>query len=134
MISSRTLSTPVRGVELVDVRMLAGGDQPALLARAVGKRVRTRLAEEGLGEQTRHGGLARAPGTAEEVGVARLALGDGALEGLDHVLLAHDVGERLRTVLPVQRFHGASGRFDVLPSSIAGADGARHARGAATCR
>ena len=96
-----------RGVELVDVGVLAGGDQPALLARAVGQVAGGLLAHERLREDARHGGLARAARAAEEVGVARAPLEDGVLEGRHDVLLAHDVGKRLRAVLPVKRFHAA---------------------------
>ena len=94
-------------VELYDVGMLAGGDQAALLAGAVGELAGAGLAHEGLGQQARHGGLAGAARATEEVGVAGAALEDRALEGLDHVALANDLLERLRAVFGVERFHAA---------------------------
>ena len=103
-----------RGVELGDVGVLAGGDKAALLAGAVRHLALALLAHEGLGEQARHGRLARASRAAEEVRVARLVLGDGAHEGLDHVLLADDLLKRLWAILCVQRFHAASGRICLL--------------------
>ena len=97
-------------VELSHVRVLAGGDEAALLAGAIGQLAGALLAHEGLGKQARHGRLARAARTAEEVGMAGTALDDGALERLDDVLLANYLLKRLRAVLCVERFHAASRR------------------------
>ena len=79
MISSRTLSTPVRdgGVELVDVGVAPLGDLDALLAGAVGVGRRALLAVERLGEDARGGGLAGAARPGEQVRVRDLAVGDG---------------------------------------------------------
>ena len=97
-------------VELGHVRVLSGGDETALLAGAVGQLAGALLAHEGLGKQARHGRLARAARTAEEVGVAGPPLDDGALERLDDVLLTNYLLKRLRAVLCVERFHAASRR------------------------
>ena len=99
---------PGRSVQLVHVRVLAGRNQLALLARPVRQVPRTLLAHQGLCQDARHGRLARAARTAEQVRVARAALQHGVLERRDHVLLAYYLVKRLRTVLPVQRFHCAS--------------------------
>jgi len=96
-------------VELYHVRVLAGGDEAALLAGAVGQGCRAPLAHERLGQDARHRGLSRAARTAEQVRVTGAALEHGALQGLDHVRLAHDLIERLRAILGVERFHAASG-------------------------
>ena len=96
-------------VELVDVGVVTGGDEPALLAGAVGQVARALLALERLGEDACHGGLSGAARTTEQVRVARAVLGDGALKRGDHVALANDVLERLRAVLAIQRLHEASG-------------------------
>ena len=96
------------GVELQHVRMLAGCDELTLLASAVGQVTCAALAHEGLGQDARHGGLAGAARSAEEVRMAHLALENRALEGLDHVFLADDLFERLWAVLRVERFHGTS--------------------------
>ena len=96
-----------RGVELGHVGVLARGDEPALLAGAVGQALAL-LAHEGLGKQARHGGLARAARSAKEVRMARLVLRNSAHERLDHVFLADDLLERLWAVLCIERFHAAS--------------------------
>ena len=97
-------------VELGHVRVLSGGDEAALLAGAVGQLAGALLAHEGLGKQARHGRLARAARTAEEVGMAGAALDNGTLERLDDVLLTNYLLKRLRAVLCVERFHAASRR------------------------
>ena len=97
------------GVQLDDIRMLARRDEAALIAAAVGQRRRAPLAHERLGQDARHRGLSRAARTAEQVRVTGAALEHGALQGLDHVRLAHDLIERLRAILGVERFHAASG-------------------------
>ena len=97
------------GIQLDDVRMLARRDEATLLAAAVGQRRRTLLAHERLGQDARHRGLSRAARAAEQVRVTGAALEHGALQGLDHVRLAHDLIERLRAILGVERFHAASG-------------------------
>ena len=105
-----------RGVELVHVRMVALGDELALLAGAVGHAARGpllargigALAEQGLGEDARHGRLARAARAAEQVGMREAPLADGMLERGDDVLLPHDGVEGERAVFAVERFHGTS--------------------------
>ena len=98
--------------------MVAGGDELAVLAGAVGQVAVAVLAEQGLGENARHRGLARAARSAEEVGVAHALLVDGAHERLDHVVLADDLVERLGTVLVVQGLHASSPTVLANPSSI----------------
>ena len=105
-------------VELGHVRVLSGGDETALVAGAVRKLAGAFLAHEGLGEQARHGSLARAARAAEEVGVAGTALDDGALERLHDVLLTNYLLKRLRAVLCVERFHAASRRSVCWRTSI----------------
>ena len=104
------------GIELVDVRVVALGDELALLAGAVGHAAARTLgagrlgvmAEQRLGKDARHGGLARTARTAEQVGVGQAPLGDGVLERRDDMLLAHHGLEGERAILSVQRFHGCS--------------------------
>ena len=77
-----------RGVELVNVRMRALGDRRALRAGTVGVAAgRTcragalgLLAQQRLGEDTRHGGLARTTRAAEQVRMAQAALGHRVLQ------------------------------------------------------
>ncbi len=103
--------------------MLARRDELALFAGAVRQVTCAALAHEGLCQNARHGGLASAARAAEEVRVAHLALENRALEGLDHVLLANNLFERLWAVLRVERFHGTSApsclRFPVYPRASA---------------
>ena len=104
------------GIELVDVRVVALGDELALLAGAVGHAAARALgtrrlgiaAEQCLGKDARHGGLARAARTAEQVSVGQAPLGNGVLERRDDMLLAHHGLEGERAILSVQRFHGCS--------------------------
>ena len=58
------------GIQLVDVGMLAGGNEAALLAGAVGQMPVSLLAHQGLRQQARHGGLSRATRPAEQVRMA----------------------------------------------------------------
>ena len=104
------------GIELVDVRMVALGDEFALLAGAVGHAAACALgarrlgitAQQRLGKDARHGGLARAARSAEQVRVGQAPLGDGVLERRDDMLLAHHGVEGERAILSIQRFHGCS--------------------------
>ena len=61
----------------------------------------TILTIEGLGQDTRGGGLTRAPGTGEEVGVGHLRLRDFASQGCGDVTLADHIIKRLRPVFAV---------------------------------
>src|SRR5579864_3980263 len=61
---------------------------------------RAQSAIERLGEEPRHGGLADAPGPAEEVRMADALIGDGVPEGTRHVLLADDFVEAQGPVAP----------------------------------
>ena len=97
------------GVELIHVRMLARGDELAVFAGAIGKVSSSLLAEERLCKQASHRGLARSARSAEQVRMAGASLKHGTAQRCHHVLLAHNVVKRLGTILPVERFHGASG-------------------------
>ena len=90
------------GVELVDVGVAPLGDLDAVLARAVGLAGGALLAVERLGEQARGRGLAGAARTGEQVRVGDRPVGDGVAQRALDVLLADDVVEGLRAVLPVQ--------------------------------
>ena len=104
------------GIELVDIWVVALGDELTLLAGTVGHAAACTLgarrlgiaAQQRLGKNTRHGGLARAARSAEQVGVGQAPLGDGVLERRDDMLLAHHGVEGERAILSVQRFHGCS--------------------------
>ena len=104
------------GIELVDIRVVALGDELAFLTGAVGHAAACTLgarrlgiaAQQRLGQNARHGGLARAARSAEQVGVGQASLGDGVLERRDDMLLAHHGVEGERAILSVQRFHGCS--------------------------
>ena len=104
------------GIELVDIRVVALGDELALLASTVGQAAACTLGarrlgiatQQRLGQDARHGGLARAARSAEQVGVGQASLGDGVLERRDDMLLAHHGVEGERAILSVQRFHGCS--------------------------
>ena len=103
-------------IELVDIGVVALGDELALLASTVGHAAACTLgarrlgiaAQQRLGQNARHGGLARAARSAEQVGVGQASLGDGVLERRDDMLLAHHGVEGERAILSVQRFHGCS--------------------------
>ena len=104
------------GIELVDIGVVAFGDELALLAGAIGHAAARTLgarrlgiaAQQRLGQNARHGGLARAARSAEQVRVGQAPLGDGVLERRDDMLLAHHGVEGERAILSVQRFHGCS--------------------------
>ena len=80
-----------RGVELVDVRMLASRDEPALLARTIRQVSLSLLAHQCLRQKTGHRGLAGAARSTEEIGVAGTALEHGTLERPHHMGLTDDV-------------------------------------------
>ena len=104
------------GIELVDIGVVALGDELAFLTGAVGHAAARTLGarrlgiatEQRLGKNTRHGGLARAARSAEQVRMGQAPLGDGVLERRDDMLLAHHGVEGERAILSVQRFHGCS--------------------------
>ena len=96
-------------IELVDIRVLAGGDEAALLAGAIRQVAIALLAHKGLRKDACHGGLAGTTRAAEEVRMARATLAHGALERRDHVRLANYLLKRLRTIFAIQRLHGTSG-------------------------
>ena len=90
------------GIQFVDVRVRAGRNLRAVLARAVRIGRGTVLAEQGLRQKARRGGLARTARSAEQVGMAHFVLLDGVANSALDMVLAHHVSERLRTVFPVQ--------------------------------
>ena len=104
------------GIELVDIGVVTLGNELALLASTVGHAAACTLGarrlgiatEQRLGKNTRHGGLARAARSAEQVRMGQAPLGDGVLERRDDMLLAHHGVEGERAILSVQRFHGCS--------------------------
>ena len=92
----------VRGaVDLVVVDRGAVGDGDARRALAAGD-ADALLAAERLGEHARRGGLAHAARAAEEEGVVHAAACERILQRAGDVLLADDLGERLRPGLPRQ--------------------------------
>ena len=80
-----------RGVNLDDVRVAALGDELAFFAGAVGQMPRALAAEQGLCEDARHRGLARAARAAEEIGMAHRLLDHRTLQRRHHMLLANHV-------------------------------------------
>ena len=60
-------------------------------------------AVEGLGQDPGGGGLAGAPGPAEQVGVGHPLVPDRVAQGQDDVVLAPDLGEGGRAESPVER-------------------------------
>ncbi|MEZ5181249.1 MAG: hypothetical protein R2702_05170 [Acidimicrobiales bacterium] len=98
------------GVELLHVVGGAVVDGDAALADAAGLAALEVLAVERLGEDARRGGLARAAGPAEEVGVADALLADRVAQRPDDLLLVADVAEAPGPVAPVEGLvrHGCS--------------------------
>ena len=104
------------GIELVDIRVVALGNELALLTSTVGHAAACTLgarrlgiaAEQCLGQNARHSGLARAARSAEQVRMGQASLGDSVLERRDDMMLAHHGVEGERAILSVQRFHGCS--------------------------
>ena len=94
------------GVELVHVERRAVLDGQARLADAARLAVGRVRAVEDLGQDAGGRGLARAPGAAEQVGVAHPIAPDRVLQGRDQVVLAPDLGESLRPVAAVERLVG----------------------------
>ncbi len=86
------------GVQLVDVHRAILLERPARLALATRLHLFGTEAVDGLGEDTRAGGLAHAPRAAEEVCVGQLAACDGVFEGRGDVLLPDHRAKRGRAV------------------------------------
>ncbi len=84
----------------VDVRALADGD--ALDARVAGFGGGCPLAVHHLGQDPRGGGLAGSPRPAEQERVMETPLTDRPRQRPDHMVLADEVGRRLRSVPPVE--------------------------------
>ncbi len=93
-----------RGIDLVHVGVGAVGDVDAVLAHAARVGGRGLLAQQRLGQQSRRGGLARAPGAAEQIRVRHSVARKRVAQRLLDVLLPHHVGKRLRPVFAVERF------------------------------
>ena len=90
------------GVEFVQVEGPAGVDGHARLALAAGLAIGQRRAVECLGEDPGGGGLAGAPGPAQEVGVVDAVLAHGVAERRDDVVLPPDLVEPARSVAAVE--------------------------------
>ena len=95
-------------VQLIDIRMLTRSNEAAVLAGAIRKMARTLLAQKRLCQQARHGGLACAARSAEQVRMARAPLKHGTTQRSHHMFLADNVVKRLGAILSIERFHGAS--------------------------
>ncbi len=89
------------GVHLDHVHRAAVGDRDARLADATRSQGRAVDAVERAGEDLRHRGLARPARADEQVGVMDAIALDRVAEGANDMLLAHDLGERLRAMTPV---------------------------------
>ena len=90
---------------------ITSSDVPAAIAEADAARAvrlgrRPVHAVEALREDARHRRLAGAARAGEEIGLAHLLRRDRVLQRADDRLLADDLVEGLRTVLPVERGHG----------------------------
>ena len=104
------------GIELVDIRVVALGNEPRTPQSTVGHAAACTIgarrlgiaAEQCLGKNARHSGLARAARSAEQVRMGQASLGDSVLERRDDMMLAHHGVEGERAILSVQRFHGCS--------------------------
>ena len=94
-----------RCVHLDHVERRPARDRDARVAGLVGRRRRALLAVERLGEDACERGLPGAARAREEVGLAHLIVLDRVAEGPDYGLLADDLVEVLRPVLPVERGH-----------------------------
>ena len=94
-----------RGVHLDHVERRAARDRDARVAGLVRRRRRALLAVERLREDARERGLPGAARAGEQVGLAHLVVLDRVAEGPDDGLLADDLVEVLRPVLPVERGH-----------------------------
>ena len=111
-----------RGVDLDHVNVGPVADRDALLADAArlgGRRVH---AVDHLGQDPRGGGLAGAPRPAEQERVRQPPFADGTGQGSDDVVLADQLGGRLRPVPSVQGL--------VVGSPLAVR---RHARSSTSC-
>ena len=102
------------GVHLDHVERGAAGDRDARLADAAGLDRGAVHAVERLGEDARHRRLAGAARAGEQVGLAHLVVADRVLQRAGDGLLADDLVEVLRTVLPVESGHATiqADRYD----------------------
>ena len=123
------------GVELVHVVAGAGLDRLAAVAHAAWFAVDRVGAVEHLGQDAGAGGLARAAGTGEQVGVADTVVADGVAQGLDHVLLPAHLGEAARTVTAVERLVGHGPEpTDGVPRGAEGETGRHETLWGGRCR
>ena len=105
------------GVQLVDIRVRALGDGLALRAGAIRHAAMVALGlltQQRLGQDARHGGLARSTRTAEQVRMRQAPLRDGVLQRGHNMLLAHYALKRQRTIFSVERLHGSSPPYNML--------------------
>ena len=105
-VAHRIDAVVARGVEFVDVVARATLDREARLALAARLAVLRVLAVEDLGEDARRGGLAGAPRTGEQVGLALTALGDRGPQRPHDVVLALQLAEAAGPVAAVERLDG----------------------------
>ena len=91
------------GVDLDDVDVGALADRDALVADAARLGRGALLAVDHLGQDARGRGLARSARAAEQERVGQPALADRARERAHDVILAEELGRRLRPVAPVER-------------------------------
>jgi len=88
---------PGGGIHLQQVDEAPLVDLTAGAAHPTGGGTHPLFTVEGLGEDARQGGLAHPPGTGEEIGVVQAIIVQGVGQRLDHVLLPHQLAERLGT-------------------------------------
>ena len=87
-----------RAVDLQHVHAATFGDLQAQLVLGVKVDARPVLAAQGLGKDTRRGGLAGATRPHKEVGMRQTLLGDGIAQRAHDVFLAEHIGKRLGAV------------------------------------
>ncbi len=90
-----------RRVDLDHVHMRTLADRDALLAGATRLRRGRLLAVDHLGQDARRGGLACSTWPTEEEGVMQSVLVDRPREGAHDMLLAQELGRRLRPIPPI---------------------------------
>ena len=97
------------GIELVHVEGAALGDLATRGADTAWLAVDRRLAVERLGQYPCRGRLARAPRTAEQIGMRHAVVADGATERPHHVVLTSELVESPRPKAPIKGDEGCVG-------------------------
>ena len=90
------------GVHLDQVQKRSVGDGLAVVAAAAGFGLDAFQAVDRLGQQPCGGCLARSPFARKQVGMAEPVVDQGVLEGPNHVFLANELVEPLRTVAVIE--------------------------------